>query len=99
HGIVFGFALGHHPAVLHDHDVIGDVHDLAQDVGDEDCRSPYSHEPADMRYELSRPGGVEGRCGLVQDDQTHGVLGRYRERHGDFRHLALRDGKVTDQGV
>ena len=89
------FDVGDHLAPAHHGDRIGQVHDLAQLVGDDDDRLalvPQRPEDAEQVVGLLR-GQDPGR--LVQDQDVGAAI----ERLEDFDALLKADGQVADDGV
>ena len=83
-------------AVVHDHDLLGDVHRLLLIVGDEDRRHvDLVVEPAQPLAQLGAHARVERPEGLVE--QQH--LGLDRERPGERHALALAAGELARVAV
>src|SRR4029079_437212 len=76
----------HDPAEVHHRDLVADLPDHGQVVGDEEQRQPEARlEVAQEREDLRPDRDVEGAHGLVRDDQ----LGVEGDRAGDPDTLAL----------
>jgi hypothetical protein len=89
--VVFGPLLGG-PAGVHDHDVVGDVGDHAEVVGDHEQRSMRLLLQLEQQVEdLGLHRGVQRGGGLVGDDH----LRRQGHRHGDHGSLAHAAGELV----
>ena len=82
-------------AVAHDHDAVGILQDLAEQVGDQDAAQALGDRTADMRQELAGRMGVQRRRRLVEDDEMKRVR-RHREGARHLHHLAPSDRQVAD---
>ena len=80
------------PARVHHHDVVGDVGDHAQVVGDHDERRVRLALQVQQQVEdLGLDGRVQRRGGLVRDDH----LGAQRQRHRDHGALPHAAGELV----
>ncbi len=89
--VAFGGFLGG-PAGVHDHDVVGDVGDDAEVVGDhQQGGAGFLLQPQQQVQDLGLDGGVQGGGGLVGDDQ----LGVQRDGHRDHGALPHAAGELV----
>jgi hypothetical protein len=73
-----GGSLVDHPPGAKDADMVGDALDVGQDVAGENDGAAAAH-PGDQREHFGPPGRVQGRGGLVEDQQlrvTHQGAGQ-----------------------
>ncbi len=85
----------HRLAVADDGDGIADRSDLVELVGDHDLGDALGLQAAHQVEQVGRVVLVQGRGGLVQDQQAD-VL---RQRLGDLHQLLLADAEAFDRGV
>ena len=81
-------------AVADDRDLVGDLLDLVELVGDHDRGDPLALQALEQVEQVLGVVVVEGRRGLVEDEQLD-LLG---ERLGDLDELLLADTEVLDLG-
>jgi len=88
-----GRNLGHHPALAHDRDPVGDGHDLAQLVRDQDDGLARVAELPEHAEKLVGLGRGEDGGGLVQDED----VGPAVEGLEDLHPLLQADREVLDR--
>ena len=95
----FGGAGFHQLAVLHDGDLVRQILDYAEIVGDEEIGDPeFLLQLLQQIEDLGLDGDIERRGRLIGDDQ----LGLYRQRTRDRQTLSLPAGKfvrIAGEGV
>ena len=92
---VGGAAIGHHRTLAHHRDVVGNRHDLAQLVGDQDDGTALCLEVAQDAEQMV--GLLRGQhAGRLVEDQDPGAA---KQRLQDLDALLDADGKVLDAGV
>jgi len=91
-----GAAVLGRPAGVHHHDVVGQLGDHAEVVGDDDHGGvELLLQVADQVEDLRLDGDVESRCRLIGDEQG-GITGQC---HRDHRALAHPAGELVRVGV
>ena len=90
-----GFDRGHHLAAPHDRNIVGDLHDLAQLVGDQDDGFAFVPQPAQDAKQVIGLGRGQNARGLVQDQD----IGLTVKRLQDLDPLLVADRQLFDQGV
>ena len=82
-------------AVADDRDLVGDLLDLVELVGDHDRADALALQPQDEVEQVAGVGLVERRGRLVEDEQLDLLV----QRLGDLDQLLLADADVLDLGV
>ena len=86
----------HYLSLLHHHDGVGDIRHHRQVVADEDHADiTLVLQLGDQLEDLCLDGDIQGRGGLVGDQQ----LGFVDQRHGDHHPLAHAAGKLVGKVV
>ena len=85
----------HHLAAAHDRDAIGDRHDLAQLVGDENDGLALLLERAKQLEQRIGLGRREHGGGLVEDEDVRAAI----ERFQDLDALLQADGEIADDRI
>ena len=76
---------GHHPAITHHGDPVGDPLDFIHAVADVDDANPLALEPPNVCKQLLDFGISQCGCRFIENDQA-GIPGQYP---GDFDQLLL----------
>ena len=92
---VGGAARRHHLALPHHRDIVGDRHDLAQLVGDQDDRLALVAQLPQHREEMVRLGRGQDAGGLVEDQDVGAAI----QCLEDLDPLLAADGQLLDDGV
>ena len=94
-GGLFGFLGGHHLAAPHDRDMVGDRHDLAQLVGDENDGFSLVAQLAQNAEQVVCLVGREHARGLIKDQR----LGTLEEGFENFDALLQAHRQFADDGI
>ena len=92
---VLGLDVAHHPARAHHRDAVGQRHDLAQLVGDQDNRPALVAQGAEDAEELVGLPRREHAGRLVEDEEPGAAVERLQNLHA----LAEAHRQVADDGV